>query len=155
MHSALKVAQCLLGLARASGGTLTPMQMLKLVYICHGWMLGLYQRPLIRDEVQAWKFGPVIPPLYHAIKQYRSNPIGQIPVAGESELDPLERDLVDQVFNIYGHLDGITLSSLTHQPNTPWALTYRSDARGVVISNDLIQSHYAGLSAPATAATAV
>lgn len=40
-------------------------------------MLGLYGVPLIRDDVQAWKYGPVIPQVYHAgaVKDYRGRPV--------------------------------------------------------------------------------
>ena len=37
------------------------MQVLKLVYYCHAWMLGLYGRPLIRQPIEAWRYGPVVP----------------------------------------------------------------------------------------------
>ncbi|WP_131993555.1 type II toxin-antitoxin system antitoxin SocA domain-containing protein [Dokdonella fugitiva] len=40
------------------------MQLLKLVYLCHAWTLGLLGRPLLREEVQAWRYGPVFPALY-------------------------------------------------------------------------------------------
>src|SRR5437870_2146380 len=42
MHDSRTVANHFLRLAREKGDFLTPMQVLKLVYIAHGWMLGLY-----------------------------------------------------------------------------------------------------------------
>ncbi|MBV9510077.1 MAG: DUF4065 domain-containing protein, partial [Caulobacteraceae bacterium] len=77
MHDSRTVANRFLELARERGQMLTPMQLLKLVYIAHGWMLGLAGRPLIRDEVQAWQYGPVIPPLYNAVRSYRRDPVSQ------------------------------------------------------------------------------
>jgi uncharacterized phage-associated protein len=146
MNSALRVAHHLLELARAAKRELTPMQMLKLVYMCHGWMLGLYGRPLIRDEIQAWKYGPVIPSLYQEVKNFRSNPIAALRPTGDPALNPLEADLVRQVFEIYGGLDGVSLSHMTHMRGTPWEQTYHPHSWARVISNDLIHSHYAGLS---------
>jgi uncharacterized phage-associated protein len=55
------VANRFLELAEAEGRSLTPLQLMKLVYIAHGWMLGIHQRPLIKDHIEAWKLGPVIP----------------------------------------------------------------------------------------------
>ena len=51
MVEAVTVANRFLAIAKKRGDTLTPIQILKLVYIAHGWMLGLYGRPLIKDEV--------------------------------------------------------------------------------------------------------
>jgi len=42
MHSSITIANQLIKLAEAEGKTLTPMQLIKLVYLCHAWMLGLY-----------------------------------------------------------------------------------------------------------------
>ena len=40
---------------RRSGNCKTNMQIQKMVYIAHGYMLGVYDRPLIVDPIEAWK----------------------------------------------------------------------------------------------------
>jgi uncharacterized phage-associated protein len=147
MASAVTVADRFLALARERGKTLTPMQLLKLVYIAHGWSLGLYGMPLIRDEVQAWQYGPVIPRLYNAVKSYRSQPVeGLIHPAEDGGLDARESSVIRQVYEKYGDLSGPALSRLTHAPDTPWDLVYRPGAHGLVIPNDMIEDHYSRLS---------
>ncbi|WP_217568806.1 Panacea domain-containing protein [Mesorhizobium sp. GbtcB19] len=142
MHDSKVVANRFLARARERGDAITPMQLLKLVYIAHGWMLGLYGRPLIRDDVQAWQYGPVVPRLYNAIRQFRSQPVvGPLPCPDE-DLDPQENSIIDQVYDIYGPLSGPELSRMTHAANTPWQLTYRPNQFGLVISNDVIEDHY-------------
>ena len=146
MVDATVVANRLLELAAECGRALTPMQLLKLVYIAHGWMLGLYGRPLIRDEVQAWQYGPVIPTLYNAIRNFRSSPVqGPLQTRSGEALGEQERDLVKQVFNVYGALTGPALSRLTHAQGTPWKAVWQPDCFGISISNDLIADHYARL----------
>ncbi len=61
------------GLTR--GAVLTPLQVLKLVYLAHGWCLGVHTQPLIDESVEAWRAGPVIRPLYNVIKQDGSSGI--------------------------------------------------------------------------------
>ena len=129
----------------AKDRSITPMQLLKLVYISHGWMLGLYGRPLINENALAWKYGPVIPSLYHRFKQYRGNAIDE---SGDPETDTLDQEqasVVDQVWDNYSEYTGIQLSSLTHKPDTPWDITMRMKGQGSAISNDLIQHHYRAL----------
>ena len=119
------------------------MQLLKLVFIAHGWMLGLYGRPLICDTVQAWKYGPVIPDLYRSIRHFRNNPVtGVLATTDGTDLDEFETDLINQVFENYGQYTGIQLSMLTHQAGSPWHMVYKPNQADTVISNDLIKLYY-------------
>lgn len=143
MRSSLTVANRFLALAFERGDALTPMQILKLVYIAHGWMLGLYGRPLIADEVQAWQYGPVIPKLYNRLKHYKSGNVTEsIGVSSNEQLDDEQEDVVRQVYDVYGKMTGMALSRITHADDTPWSLTYRSGVYGLVIPVDLIEDHY-------------
>lgn len=144
-HNAVSAASALLQKAHDKGLSLTPMQLLKLVYIAHGWMLGLYSRPLISDNVEAWRYGPVVPSVYQAIKTFRNSPVSEIRTAAPAQLDECEADVVDQVLSIYGNKTGIKLSAITHQAGTPWDKTWSSSGKNAVISNDVIESHYAEL----------
>ncbi len=151
MQNSATVANRFLELAGERGDALTPMQVLKLVYIAHGWMLGLHGRPLISEEVQAWQYGPVIPELYNAIRQFKSQPVSQRVRGGEGKLDPQEASIVAQVYEIYGKKSGPALSRLTHQLGGPWHRVYRPGSFGDVIPNDLIEDHYATLAKRAAA----
>ena len=138
------IADEILGLATADTIGLTPMQLLKLVYISHGWMLGLYSVPLISDRVEAWKYGPVIPKLYHSIKEFRDGPVltDIRRNHGGRELADVENDLLKQVYSIYGRFSGIALSRMTHRQGTPWHRVYRDGIGAIVIPNDIIDEHY-------------
>lgn len=143
MHSSLVVADRLLSLAKEkSVEGLTPMQLIKLVYLCHGWMLGLHDRPLLVDSIEAWRYGPVISGLYQAVKGYRASPV---PVTvrlskDTGEFSKNEKSVMSQVFKIYGGYSGIELSRLTHAPGTPWSQV--RDAGGEIIPNDIIKEHF-------------
>lgn len=145
MKDARTVANRFLERAEQSGDPLTPMQLLKLVYMAHGWMLGLKGRPLIRDDIEAWQYGPVIPNLYRAIRQFKSRPVEGRLKTRDAGLDADEADIVDQVYDIYGHRSGPALSRLTHQADSPWAKVYERGAFGVEIPNDIIEDHYSTL----------
>ena len=147
MKKSSQVANYLLKKALDRKDTLTPMQVLKLVYMCHGWMLGLYGRHLIREDVEAWKYGPVIRELYHDIKSHRSHAITSLlEVEGESpDFDEDEKDVIDQVYDNYYLYSGPELSRLTHMPSTPWDMTYNLSGQNSIISHDLIEEYYSNL----------
>lgn len=143
MKDSRDVANFILGLADQNGDSLTPMQLLKLTYIAHGWFYGIHGKPLISDPVEAWQYGPVIPNLYSAIRDYRGAAItGRISRWRADELDDEEKDIVKQVYNVYGKYTGPQLSNMTHAAGTPWALTYKPGSFGLRIPDDLIEEHY-------------
>ena len=143
------VSERLLHRACDEGHVLTPMQVLKLVYISHGWMLGLLDRPLISEAIEAWRYGPVVRSVYRRYRKYRGDPIADRGAPHDGQLDPQQRNLIDQVSRGYGKYSGIELSRLTHQRDTPWAIAWHSGMS--IIPNELIRDHYRRRAAELTA----
>ena len=142
-HDARAVANALIERANQENQPLTPMQIIKLVYICHGWMLGLYGRPLIRQSVEAWRYGPVVSALYQGLRQYGDTHVRQPISTDDGQFDEYEADLISQVWEKYKHLTGISLSRLTHAPGTPWHTIWNMQGQNSIIPQDLIEEHYA------------
>ena len=134
------VSERLLHQAAGIGRVLTPMQVIKLVYISHGWMLGLLDQPLIGEPVEAWRYGPVVRSVYRKYRKYRGDPIAEQGAPHGDRLARQQQHLIDQVFQRYGEYSGIQLSRLTHQPETPWAIAWRSGMS--IIPDELIRVHY-------------
>lgn len=168
-YPAAAVANEFLQLGMNVNAPITPMKLLKLVYLAHGWHLGLTDKPLINEPVQAWKFGPVIPSLYHALKKYGNNPIthlisdedwfGSDPALyGGLRIAPFEysidqgpeanenqfaKKLVARVWEVYSGFSPIQLSNLTHEKGSPWYETPdRDKKRGVAIGENLIREYF-------------
>ena len=140
------IANRLIYIAQNHGRMFTAMQINKLVYISHGWMLGLYNRSLITDDIEAWQFGPIIPKLYEALREYGGRHIDGVIDVEPSTIDPQVDDLLQQIFDIYGDLSGPTLSRITSNDNTPYDITCKMGGLGQVISTDIICDHYQHLS---------
>lgn len=147
MYDVLAVADAILKIAKARGKGLTPMQLVKLTYIAHGWSLGLRNKDLFKNRIEAWRYGPVIPDLYHATKSYGRNeiPLSVIGDAKDMPVNPDDYKFLEDVFDKYGHLDGISLSYITHKSGTPWSQVYRSGVYNIEIPDSLITHHYKGL----------
>jgi len=142
-NKTLTVAKELLDRLNRVNPSVTPMQLLKLVYVAHGYMLGIHGRPLLDEEVEAWQYGPVVRSVFDAVKRYRSNPIEKITVRSPVDLDSDEVAVLDRVARNYGKHSGVTLSSATHKPGTPWSVTWgMGDGKNSVISNDVIEEFY-------------
>jgi uncharacterized phage-associated protein len=143
MYNCFDIAKEFLSLAKDEGKIIPPMKLLKLTYIAHGYYLGFGKGPLIEDRIEAWKYGPVIPELYHATKKFGSYPVDYdyIDLISANELSSEDKHFISLIWNNYKQLGGLQLSTLTHQENTPWALTYDGDFYKV-ISNEVIESYY-------------
>ena len=143
----LSAAQYILEKSREMGCTsLTPMHLIKLAYVAHGWMLGIYGRPLLDEDVQAWQYGPVVPSIYHRLKGFRSAPVPAVPQAQPGyPFSAQERQILDYVATQYSRFPATALSAATHQPGTPWSLTWSREGKNAPISNDVIAGFYASL----------
>src|SRR3546814_9253977 len=64
------VANYMLERAESEGRHLTPMKLLKLVYIAYGWSLALLRKKRFDEQFRAWDHGPVVRSLYHEFKYF-------------------------------------------------------------------------------------
>ena len=148
-NNALDVVNYILKRGKELGKKFTPMQMIKLVYLAHSWFMATYSKdknsliPLINERVEAWHYGPVIPIVYHAVKQFRSSPIRGPILGGDAEggnLSKNERAAIDVVIEVYGDKSGAELSALTHREGTPWQKTYQGTLYVEIQAKDIF--HY-------------
>ncbi|MCJ8325196.1 MAG: DUF4065 domain-containing protein [Rhizobiales bacterium] len=131
-----------------SSTNMTPMKLIKLVYIAHGFNLGAYGEKLIIEPIEAWKYGPVISSLYQTYKQYGNQiiPLDKIDIPETSLPEKIE-NMLDWVFSRYGNKSGVELSALTHQKNSPWDGEYFESEPddfhfNATIPNEVIEKHY-------------
>jgi uncharacterized phage-associated protein len=145
-HSALSIAREILTRAQAKGlPPLDPMKLIKMTYLAQGWMLGLYGRPIIFEDVEAWKYGPVYRSVYREVAG--KSAVDKIVWFDGDKFDTQESHLLDQIVDIYGKMSGLQLSALTHTPGSPWDITYRTRGQNSVIPQDLMRSYYGELEA--------
>jgi len=160
-YLAIAVANNFIELANRDGDkTVTPMKLQKLVYFAHGWHLAFTEEPLIKEHVEAWKFGPVIPSVYHEFKDYGDDTIPKL--ATIFDLDSGTLDLVtpriaedsqaipllNRMWETYGKYSGVQLSNATHLPGTPWYVVWEErggkNRLGTDIPDELIKEYFKG-----------
>ena len=129
----------------AEKGNLTPLKLLKIVYIAYGWYLAFkgIDEPLVSEKPQAWVNGPVFSNLYHNIKQFGKSAI-KVPIRNillDKAITDDDSKFLDKIWEIYGEKDGIYLSAITHTPETPWSETYPK-GYNLEIPDKLILQHY-------------
>ena len=144
-HDARAIANALIRQGIKERQPRDPLQVIKLTYLCHGWMLGLYRRPMSAQPVLAWRYGPVIPDVYHEVKRYGRSPVRSLINCWDEGFDELEDDLIRQVFDAYGKFSGIDLSMMTHAEGTPWHTVWHREGKNAAIPDPLIEEHFAAM----------
>ena len=125
----------------------------KIVYISLGFSLAISDRDMFQEDVQAWKYGPVIPSLYHEFKSYGSEVIKTkateysyekkkryTPIISSNENELL--DILKIIWELYNESTSSKLVDLTHKKHTPWRLSFRKKEYGSIIPKSLIKDYY-------------
>ena len=83
----------------------TPLHIVKLVYLCHGWMLGIKGKPLVDEPVVTGRFGPVLQSLYDRYQVFGDGRIVGPEQKGAEhiKLTPVHRAIIDFVQGVRGH----------------------------------------------------
>ena len=149
-ESSLSIANYLIELADKDKSTITPLRLMKLVYIAHGFMLALLNRSLLNprfDTVEAWKYGPVIPSVYHSFKIYGKSPITKkttvfifeedtdgdnIEIVTPELIDANARRICELVFHRYKNFSDWDLVRFLHKEQSPWGLVYKDGENNVI-----------------------
>ena len=155
MYSFKAVANYFLDKGDKDGIEISPMKLIKLVYIAHGWFLALKDKPLLEDYVHAWDYGPVIPDLYHEFKEYGSKPIYTRAIALKNDSvykpnvsDKQDKRFLNSVWKAYKRFDALKLSAMTHVEGSPWhTVRYKlspeeSNRKYPIIPDDEIKAYY-------------
>ena len=155
-HSSLLISDYIVN---EHGCRFTPFHLIKMVFMSHGRTLAALDRPLIRDRIEAWRHGPVIPVLYHELKIWGDWPVQRLHYCGtmpgaddtadsarhaffESVIPDDERSIIDSVVQEYGDWSFNDLRRLCHEPGSPWD-THYDGKFGTEILDHTIQAYYA------------
>jgi uncharacterized phage-associated protein len=121
MVSPLDVARYFIFRAYEDGreSLMTNMKVQKLLYYTQSLHLALFDEPLFDDEIQAWRYGPVCPPVYFSYREYESR---QLPKPQKNELTHFPektQNLLEEILSFFGKHHAYYLSDMTHL-EFPW-----------------------------------
>ena len=121
-----------------SGDNISNLKLQKLVYYAQGFHLAWYGKPLFPEEIRSWSHGPVVYELYNSYRSYGSEAIPTPEDYDPSHLDDQTRELLEEVYNVYGQYSAWGLRNLTHE-EPPWKDTPRNEP----IPHEVMRSYFA------------
>lgn len=117
----------------------TNLQLQKLMYFFECYYMNLYDVQKLYDcNFCAWAFGPVAIPLY---KEYKKFGNGNIELderqkkIGE-EISKDKKRVMDQIYEVFGKLQPMTLVAYTHQQGSPWRKVWEKNGKKIKYGSD-------------------
>ena len=108
-------------------------------------MLGLHSKPLVDGEWEAWRYGPVMRPVYFELNHYRGAPIPD-PIPGETlKPSPQEQEILDVVYG-YRSLGTFQLVGISHSRGGPWHRVWHNGSLPKKIPNEMMEGYFQDLS---------
>lgn len=107
------------------------LKLQKLLYYAQAWNLVLNKAKLFDDEIEAWVLGPAVAKVYRFFKEFNfESPNVEFDIDSFDIFSKEERELLDDIWRVYGKLDSSYLVTLTHN-ESPW-----QKARGNMETNE-------------------
>lgn len=133
MHTAINIAYHLLDIAHRNGDCITNLKLQKLLYYAQAWfMVNNNGKLLFEDDIEAWKYGPVVRSVYDNFKKYNSSPI-EISKR-RRKIKPLEKneEIFLEEFSItFYKFSASELVAMTHNER-PWIDAYSKSPNSVI-----------------------
>lgn len=119
---------------------LTNLKLQKLLYFAQAASLSLKDKPLFNDRIEAWKFGPVVPTVYQALKSFGNEPVKMTGPAQDVSSEVAV--LLEDVWGVYGKFSAHELVNITHN-HLPWKEVYDSGSADNEIKTENMRRYYA------------
>lgn len=125
---------------------LTNKKLQKLLYYSQAWSLVIKKKPLFKEDFQAWVHGPAIPSVYKEFRLFGFSPIKkEIKKDDFAPLTEDEKDIISEVWRVYGKYDASYLEILTHNEN-PWLKARKGrfpyEASKNIIEKSVMKEYY-------------
>jgi len=93
---------------------LSNLKLQKLLYYAQGLYLVVNRKPLFKERIEAWTYGPVIPDVYHTYKKYDASGIPADKKFKLKSIDEETRDFLDEIIEAFGQFSAIRLMEISH-----------------------------------------
>lgn len=114
-YSALQIADYFIFKAHdGRQGFISNLKLQKLLYYAQGLHLVRFNRPLFRERIQAWTYGPVVVNAYHKYKEWEDR---EIPATGDgdfSHIDEKTMEFLNEVHEAFGKFTAFRLMEMSH-----------------------------------------
>lgn len=121
----------------------TNLELQKLLYIAQVFSFEVRKKRLFDAEIQAWKYGPVIPKVYGEFKKYSNSYIPKSAFSEKvKECNKDENDFIDKIAKLTKDIKGWQLVGLTHRSGTAWDKNFKDNILYSIIPEEDMKDEF-------------
>lgn len=145
-HNAVDIANWFIARANKEkvqnfGEGISNLKLQKILYFAQAASLALDKKPLFKEEIYAWNYGPVVEEVYHAFKHNMKTPIKNTTNEDYTKFDAELVAFLEDIWSTFAKYSAGKLVEMTHA-HAPWKDAYQSNTISKVIKKDVIQNYY-------------
>ncbi|WP_081301800.1 Panacea domain-containing protein [Campylobacter fetus] len=118
----------------------TRLKLLKLLYYVQGYHLAMFKQEVFKEEIQAWKHGPVVKEVYDWVKNKEDKDLNKELLSNKDlnslNLHDQQLELITDVLKLYNKYSAYGLRDKTHKEE-PWLLTYEEGKNNIITKESL------------------
>jgi len=126
---------------RSKGRSISNLKLQKLLFYAQAHYLGLYGEPLFKENIEAWKHGPVINIVYHEFKRYGNKLIPFTKESNQALFTDEQLAFIDFICDEYGKYSAITLYKMVHNDKS-YKRLYKPGVKRIVIPKKELKKNF-------------
>ncbi|MEC4559031.1 MAG: type II toxin-antitoxin system antitoxin SocA domain-containing protein ['Conium maculatum' witches'-broom phytoplasma] len=103
------------------------------------------KKPLLKEQIQAWIYGPVFPELCAQLKEFTYKPLNSdvVSIGDVTKINATQQQILDDIISLYGDKEANFLSQQTNEEDS-WKNIYyiNSDWSKNVIKDEMIKNYF-------------
>lgn len=116
------------------------MKLQKILYFAQAAHIVIHNKPLFKEEIEAWQYGPVVDVVYQEFKSFKNAPIKKVASNSyEETIDDNTALFLNSTWDIFGKYSAAKLVQMTHD-HRPWKEAYR--ATNKTITKSALKQYY-------------
>jgi uncharacterized phage-associated protein len=115
------------------GEGMSVLKLQKLLYYSNGASMALFDRPMFKEDMLAWRHGPVVKCIYDKYTGQLN-----IPKVAKPNIDKESESILEEIYKVFGQFSAWKLVDMTHDEE-PWKKT----KQGEVIDPQLVKAFFA------------
>lgn len=134
MYSAKQIADFVIDYCVKKNYQCSNLRLQKILYFIQAYFLRIKGEPCFCDDIEAWDFGPVVPPVYREYMHYGGAEIFAYDKPTIQFLNEKDKTIVEHVIELLAPYSNTQLVKMT-QHQSPWLKNYHGRARVIPIQD--------------------
>ncbi len=130
MYDAIDVARYVINYCNEKGYPISNLRLQKVLYFIQANFIMKTGRICFVDDMECWRYGPVVPAIYRAFRKFCSDSIS-LPSFKKTNINETDQDLINEVIESTSKKTPNQLVGITHM-QSPWKDNYEPNKQKIL-----------------------